>query len=355
MQDDSREPPVLPQGPGSKKKLLSREWRLAIAALIVALVVVAAFGIRLSFLVEFVPGPAQDVESKLQISGARTFSSAGKLIFTTVSIDTNVTLVDWFRSNFDPNRTVISLSDYTGGQPLSKVASEAKLQMTQSQRHAQEVALSRLGYGHPTGDGARIVAVVQGEPAAGVLQVGDKLLAVDSKPVDTTCDVGRDIGNLDVGQRTTITVSRKGAKKQVSLNTADNPTNPGEAFLGVAMKDIHYHFDPKVDVTFDIENVGGPSAGMMFALTLYDELTPGDLTGGRVIAGTGEISCDGDVAPIGGVEEKVAGAAAAGADTFLAPAADYAAAKKAAPEGLHVVSVSSFGDALSYLKGLGSQ
>jgi PDZ domain-containing protein len=115
------------------------------------------------------------------------------------------------------------------------------------------------------------------------------------------------------------------------------------------MTDVNFEFDPDVEVDLDTGEIGGPSAGLMFALGLYDNLTPEDLTGGKQIAGTGTIQCGGSVGPIGGIEEKIAGAERAGAELFLAPAADADAAKKAAHD-LTVVSVASFDDAVDYLE-----
>ena len=118
------------------------------------------------------------------------------------------------------------------------------------------------------------------------------------------------------------------------------------------MEEINYEFDPGLDVKFDPGEIAGPSAGLMLALQIYDRLTPDDLTHGKQIAGTGEISCDGGVGPIGGIEQKVAGAAREGAEIFLAPTLNAADAREAAGDDIQVVSISTFDDAVKFLEGL---
>jgi Lon-like protease len=114
---------------------------------------------------------------------------------------------------------------------------------------------------------------------------------------------------------------------------------------------VNRRFDPGLAVEFATGKIGGPSGGLMMTLALYDQLTPDDITGGRTVAGTGTIACDGGVGAIGGIEQKVAGAEEAGAEIFLAPAANVPAARKVARD-IEVVSISTFDEALRYLEGL---
>ncbi|CAN5659630.1 PDZ domain-containing protein [soil metagenome] len=332
-----------------KSALGAWPWRRLLGVALVGALVLAAFRIPIPAFVLQLPGPARDVQHLVVVTGAKTYPSTGKLLFTTVSFDLTVSLADWVGAAFDPNRAVIDRSSLTGGASLEELAKQEKLAMTLSKRHAEEVVLARLGYGRPTGDGVKIVRVQSGSPAQGEIRAGDVIRAVGGRRADTTCDVGRIVGDSRPGESIRLTLVRDGRRRSVGVKAGSNPASPGDAYLGILMRDIDYEFNPEVDVSIRTGAVGGPSAGLVFALTLYDKLTPGDLTGGRTIAGTGEISCDGDAGPIGGVEEKVAGAAAEGATVFLSPTADYEAAKGAAPEGLEVVAVSSFDDALDYL------
>jgi PDZ domain-containing protein len=223
--------------------------------------------------------------------------------------------------------------------------------MRESNRSAEEVAFGELGFGRPKGDGARVLDTVPDYPAAEVLQAGDRIVAVDGQRVQTTCDVGRTIDTHEIGDEVAVTIIRDGKRRVFRIKTVASPEDQGAPFLGVFMEPINYRFTPGVDVKFDPGDIAGPSAGLMFALTLYDQLTPDDLTDGRTIAGTGTISCDGGVGPIGGIEQKVAGAEREGAEIFLAPAANFAAAEGAATD-IEVVEISNFSEAITYLEAL---
>ncbi len=314
--------------------------------------VVAAFFVPIPILYEYLPGPAPKVDRLTTIEGARTYSSEGAFRLTTVSVDTQVTLAEWIRSGFDPDTAVISRDQVTGGQSLQKLQEQQEEQMTESNQSAMEVALSALGVAAPEGDGARVVATLKGKPADGVLQEGDVIVEIGGEKVDTVCDAGREIDSYEVGDQVEVTVRRDGREKTVSLETVPNPIDPASPLIGVSMDEVDYSFEPGVDVKFDPGEIAGPSAGLMFALEIYDRLTPDDLTHGREVAGTGEIECDGGVKPIGGVEQKVAGAAREGAEIFLAPTLNAKAARAAAGDDIQVVSISTFSDALDFLEGL---
>jgi PDZ domain-containing protein len=163
--------------------------------------------------------------------------------------------------------------------------------------------------------------------------------------------VGRSVDAVDLGDEITIVFRREGKERTVSFKTIANPEDPTSSFLGIAMEPVNYRFDAGVEVEFATGEIAGPSAGLMFSLALYDRLTPEDLTSGRRIAGTGTIACDGGVGPIGGIEQKVAGAQHKGAEIFLAPQANVAAAKAVADD-IDIVPISTFDDAVEYLEGL---
>jgi PDZ domain-containing protein len=183
------------------------------------------------------------------------------------------------------------------------------------------------------------------------LEPGDVIVSVDGQSVETPCDVGRAVDAVEIGDEISIVVRRDGKTQETTFRTITNPEDPKSAFLGIAMEPINYRFDPGVKVEFATGEIAGPSAGLMFSLALYDRLTPEDLTAGRRIAGTGTIRCDGGVGPIGGIEQKVAGAQNKGAEIFLAPQANFADAKAVADD-IEVVPISTFDDAVAYLEGL---
>ena len=339
-----------PYGVGPVRGFHPMRW--IAMGLIGIIVVFLAFFVPIPVLYEYLPGPAPKVDRLITISGARTYSSEGSFRLTTVSVDTQVTFAEWVASGFDPEKTVVTKDQVTGGQSLEELQQEQEAQMRDSNQHAQEVALISLGVATPEGDGARVLGALRDTPAQGVLRRGDVILQVDGEKVSTVCDVGRQIDQHEVGDEIDLTIRRDGKNKTVTVDTIANPQDPASPFVGVGMEEINYEFDPGVDVEFDPGEIAGPSAGLMLALQIYDQLTPDDLTHGKQIAGTGEIYCDGGVGPIGGIEQKVAGAAREGAEIFLAPTLNAADAREAAGDDIQVVSISTFDDAVEFLEGL---
>jgi PDZ domain-containing protein len=168
--------------------------------------------------------------------------------------------------------------------------------------------------------------------------------AVDGKPVTCQSSAATMIRSRPAGHRVVLTIARGGKIHTVALRTA---SYKGEPVIGVnVVESFKFPFQVKIN----IGNVGGPSAGMMFALAIIDKLTPSNLTGGKFIAGTGEIEVDGAVDPIGGIQQKMAAARAAGATVFLAPADNCSDTAGSVPAGLRVVKVSTLRGAIGALK-----
>ena len=179
--------------------------------------------------------------------------------------------------------------------------------------------------------------------ADGELFPGDRILAIDSAPVGSYRDARRAIEAAPSGASLTFDLSVDGEPETVRL--VREPCGGSERpLVGVSMINSF-----PFDVTVSSGAIGGQSAGLMWALGLYDLLTRGDLTGGRTVAGTGAITLDGTVEPIGGVQEKLAGAADAGATVFLVPEGNLEEARAGGDHGLELVPISSFDDALAYL------
>ena len=181
-----------------------------------------------------------------------------------------------------------------------------------------------------------------------MLKRGDIITAVDGKKLTCRADAGTLIRARKPGAPVRLTVDRHGTTRQFLMKTTDVR---GNAVVGVGV-DETYKFPFQVKI--NIGNIGGPSAGLMFALGIMDKLTPHGLTGGRFIAGTGEISANGTVSPIGGIQQKMAGARAAGATVFLTPAANCPDTTGAVPQGMRLVKVSTLAGAVRALKALQS-
>ena len=349
MENNVGVPPDPPRGIAPVRGPRTFRWVIFLA--IVLVIVATSTWIPMPPFSIYAPGPVRDVEGLIHIDDTKTYSSEGRLLLTTVNVDLDITLREWIVAMFDPDQAVVLTEDVTGGGSTKELLQRQRAEMDASKQHAQEVALAALGIAQPTGKGAKIEGTVNGAPASGRLRQDDVILEINGQKVDTTCDVGHAIDNIEIGEKIELTIERGGERRVVTLETQRNPQDPSSSYIGVFMEEIRYRFDPGFDVQIETDQIAGPSAGLMFALALYDRLTPEDLTHGRDVAGTGTISCDGGVGPIGGIEQKVAAAEGRGADIFLAPAANASDAEGAADE-IEVVSISNFDDAIEYLEGL---
>jgi PDZ domain-containing protein len=340
-----------PAPPGARPVKGFSLWRVLVGAAAGVVLLGLATYVPIPIFYAYTPGPVRDIERLVGVSEARTYSSEGSLFLTTVNVDPQVTLWEMVAIGFDPDRVVVLRDAVTGGRSLDRLIEMQRSEMEDSKQHATEVALTALGFGQPEGKGARVIGTDRDFAARGVLERGDVIVAVDGEDVDTTCDVGRLVDRHEVGETVEVVVRRDGERRAFRIETRSSDRDPGTPLLGVYMEDVGYRFDPGVEVDFETGKIGGPSAGLMMTLALYDRLTPDDLTGGRRIAGTGTIACDGGVGPIGGIEQKVAGAEREGAAIFLSPQANLDAAKRAADD-IEVVAISNFDDAREYLENL---
>ena len=221
-------------------------------------------------------------------------------------------------------------------------------QMSRSQKIAAAVALRELGYkvtAKP--EGALIVAVAPDSPAEGKIEATEVIVGVDGKPVKTPDDLRRLIAKHQPGEKVKLAVRAGGATRDVEVGTIESPAEKGRPIIGVQVEQSAAISLP-LDVDIDLGGVGGPSAGLAFALDIAEELR-GNVDRGLKVAATGEIELDGTVAPIGGVKQKVIGARRSGADVFLVPAGDNAEEARRHAGDLRVIPVESFRQALHAL------
>lgn len=274
--------------------------------------------------VTFRPGPTVDVLGKngdgkdiIRIEGRRSYRDDGGLRLVTVyqsRPESEMTLTEMLFGWADPDIAVIPRSAVFKKKVTDKqVQQQSAAEMTSSQDSATAAALSAAGIEYRT----RVVVsdVAEDGPSQGKLENGDTLLSVDGKPVTDTEAAIALIRDREPGDEVTLGIRRDGEDSDVRVTTTASAEDPDSARIGVGVG-LDFVFPFTVDVDLD-ENIGGPSAGMMFALTIYDLLTPGSITGGKIIAGSGEISSDGIVGPIGGIGQKIAGAQRDGARLFL--------------------------------------
>ena len=331
--------------------LSPRTRTLALAGrLVVALSAIAAL-LPVPY-VALQPGPvtntlgAVDGKELIRIDGRRTYPDDGRLDLVTVSVaggprarlDILTALVGWWR---DSIAVIPEEQVYPEGQSAEEAERQSQAEMRDSQENATTAALRYLGI--PVTTRILVDRVPRSSPSRGLLEAGDQLLSVDGTPVAGGAQLRQLITRHEPGERVRLKILRRGEPRTVTVTTA---AADGHAIVGIFTRDTaEYPFT----VEISLEDVGGPSAGLMFALGIVDKLTPGSLTGGRHIAGTGTIDDAGQVGSIGGITQKMIGAKAAGATVFLVPPRNCDQAVRTAPDGLRLVKARSLADAVHAL------
>ena len=331
-----------------------RQLTLLIATAAIAAAVVVAALLPVPYVI-LSPGPTlntlgtQSGKPLIVISGHHTYPTSGHLNMVTVSYQggpsNGFNLFTALQAWLSPHEAVVPESELFGTDlTQQQVTRQDTQQMASSQQLAQAAALCQLGIPFTVLD--TVAQIEPGAPAAGVLKAGDVITAVDGKKLTCRADAGTMIRARKPGAPVELTVDRHGTTHQFRMKTADAK---GNAVVGV---DVNETYKFPFQVKINIGDIGGPSAGLMFALGIIDKLTPVGLTGGRFIAGTGEIAANGAVSPIGGIQQKMAGARAAGATIFLTPAGNCPDTAGAVPQGLRLIKVSTLAGAVHDLKAL---
>ncbi|CAA9346487.1 MAG: Lon-like protease with PDZ domain [uncultured Nocardioidaceae bacterium] len=315
--------------------------RRTVSSIIAVVALVALFGVAAMLPVPYVtmsPGPTLDVlaerqgEEIVQIDGERSYPTKGTLELTTISVtspERELGLAEVLGAWFDKTRAVYPRDAiYLPEQTAEDVEAEGDVEMISSQDTAIAAALSELGY--DLGMSTEVFDVTEDGPADGKLKARDRIISVDGAKVRDADAVVEAVQQAGVGGTLRFEVLRAGERRTVSLRPAPGEDDPDQARVGVTVGG-GYDFPFAVEVNID-DSIGGPSAGLIFALAVYDSLTPGALTGGRHIAGTGTITADGTVGPIGGIQQKIVAAADTGGDLFLVPADNCDSALEAAVE-----------------------
>ncbi|OJV82224.1 MAG: signal protein PDZ [Cellulomonas sp. 73-92] len=342
---------ILPPRPGPRSALLAGGM-LATSLLLAGLVVLPApYAVQM-------PGPTADVLGEqngtplITIKGATTYPTTGQLRLTTVS----ATGTPGFPSSVaNVVRAWLSRSDLVvpteelvpPGQTQQQLNDLNNQEMTSSQENATVAALTELGYTVPAT--LTVAGTTGGTDAAGKLKAGDVLTAIDGTKLGDYQALVTTLGKVKPGATITLGITRGGTGMDVPVVTGTRSDGSG-ALIGVF---IDPTFTFPIDVKIQIDGIGGPSAGMMFALGIVDRLTPADETNGQRIAGTGTIDVTGAVGPIGGIRQKMAGALRDGATWFLAPKANCGDVTGHVPAGLRVVAVATLHDAVAAVTAIG--
>lgn len=338
----------LPEPPPLARK---RWWRLA--------VVVVVLGVGVGLVGAYVkipyyslgPGPARDVTRLVRVDGERIYPSTGAFFLTTVSVSSRpLTIFEALVGWVDPAVTVVPRDTLIQPGLTDEQQDQINvLDMEESKYSAVIAALHAVGFKTPPVRGAQVIAIALGFPADGVLRPGDIVVAANGVAVRDVQALVDQIRSKKIGAKHTLELLRGSERITVSLKTIASP-GKGEKMpvIGAALGAA---FRLPVDVTLDSENIGGPSAGLAFALTIADVLIPEDLTRGHRIAVTGTIDLLGNVGLVGGVEFKVRAAEREGADVFLVPKDEVAQASEVGVDVM-VIGVSTLEEAIAALRKL---
>jgi Lon-like protease len=328
----------------------------------VAILAVCVFALIPSPYVIEQPGPVFNILGNVEIDGAKvplinvhdetSYPTGGSLDLLTVStVGDRNRLPTWFEvvtAWFDPSKAILPIdSVYPPGYSIQDSNADGRIEMANSQKDAVAAALTELGYTIP-----RVVSVgalTDDSAAKGILEPGDIIDNVNGQTVSSVLDMRKVIADSGAGNPLPIAIERNGEKLTVMVTPQLSNDSPPVPLVGV-YPSIDYTFP--FDVTIQLQNVGGPSGGQMFALGIIDKLTPGELNGGAKVAGTGTIDASGTVGAIGGIRQKLYGAVRAGATWFLAPKSNCDEVVDHIPQGIKVVAVSTLRDSLAALKSI---
>ena len=325
------------------------QWPLYLAGglLFVGVLSVILWNLEIPYLA-WSPGPVSDAADAIEIDGPEIYTPEGELLMLTVQSQ-DVNIFEALIAGFDPT---IDLVERQRLRPPDESDEEYRTrvltQMDDSQQRAITVALAQLGYEMVPQD-VIINEIVVGLPADGVLELGDSIRSVNGEEVTRATDVTDALAGLAPGEDVTIAVIRDGTDQEFTITLAARDDDPDAPIVGIVVRELS---EPPFGVQIEAGNVGGPSAGMMHTLAIIDTLTPGELTKGHVIAGSGTINIDGSVGNIGGIRQKVAAAEAAGASIILVPAGNYEEALTADRNDIEIVPISNLEEAVAYLEGL---
>jgi Lon-like protease len=332
-----------------------RSLTLAIAGLAAVAAIAVAVLIPVPYVI-LTPGPTLNTLGKdssgqplISITGHTTYPTTGHLNLVTISYQggpgSDLNIFEALRGWLDSSEAVVPESElFPPGQSAQETQAQDTEEMASSQELATAAALTELHIPYQTE--VEVLATVAGYPASKSLKADDIIEAVDGKPVSGETSLTSMITAHPAGTVLQLTVLRGGKTLTVPVASKNSAGTP---VIGVQVQE-QYKFP--VNVQISVGDIGGPSAGMMFALGIIDKLTQDNLTGGKFIAGTGEITPSGQVEPIGGIQQKMVGARSAGATYFLAPAGNCSSTVGAVPAGLTVVKVSTLSQAVSDLEAI---
>ena len=332
-----------------------RGWTLLASALTLVALVALAVALPVPY-IRLAPGPTFNVigevnnEPVIAITGTQTYPTTGTLDMTTVRESGGprggLTFVQaigaWFsKSDAVVPQELLYPEETTGAEIRER---QARL-FTVSESNAIAAALNYLGL--PVNQQVVIAGVFSGAPADGVLEPGDVVLSVDGVAIESASQGGEIVRASPIGTAFDIVVNRAGSQESLTVTSAENPDDAGIAYIGISIAET---FAGEFDIDLTLEDIGGPSAGLVFSLGIIDKLTAEDLLAGRAVAGSGTINPEGLVGGVGGIRQKLIAAEGAGAELFLLPQAQCSQAEGFIPDGLAAAPVQSLTEAIDVIR-----
>ncbi|OLT08973.1 signal protein PDZ [Pseudonocardia sp. CNS-139] len=326
-----------------------RTWTVVAAGLLALAIGVLGMNLPVP-MVAVGPGPTYDTlgtvddTQVVSVDGLPVFPTSGHLNMTTVSVTDGITMFDalaFWASN--ERRVVPRELIFPPNETQEEIERENAALFASSEANAESAAVTELGLPATV----VVTGLVPDGAASGVLREGDQLLAVGGRPLGSVNDLTAALADTRPGDRLPVTYRRDGQEQTADVVLGASPDRPS-GLLGVLPGAI----SREGEITISLGGIGGPSAGLMFALSLVDKLTPGELTGGRFVAGTGAILPNGVVTQIDGIPFKMHAAREAGATVFMVPAENCAEAAATVPDGLQLVRVGTLHDAVAALDAL---
>lgn len=336
--------------------MTKQTWTAAVSALLFVLAAAVVAMTPLPY-VTYAPGETRDLLGSaggryvIEVEGLQTFPTAGSILLTTVNItrpDAPVGLPELLYAHGVPDREVFPREFvYPGRSTASEIQARESQELTTSRADASAAALRAAGI--DVQQVPMVQSVASAGPAANKLMPGDFVLAVNGQPTATVAAVRGVVEGASVGQSVTFSILRDREALAVTIETAASKTQAGLPVWGGTLV-MGYSYAPRITINVD-QGLAGPSAGLMMALSVYDLITPGELVGTRIVAGTGSIDGAGNVHEVGGLRQKLAGAEAAGASVFFLPSANCADLVGVSTP-MRIVSVSTLEDTINSLDAL---
>jgi PDZ domain-containing protein len=331
----------------NKKSNASWPLYLIGALFFVGLMSVIAWNLELPYLA-YSAGPVSDASDSIVTEDVAIYPPDGELLMLTV-VSQDVNVFEALIAGLDPRIDLVKKQAVRrAGETDEEYRNRVLQQMDDSNYRAIAVALQHLGFEMVPTE-VVINEILEGVPAAGVLELGDTIRSVNGEAITTTDDFAPALEGYGVGDAIDVEVERAGTSLDLEVELAERDDDSGEPMIGIILGVLT---ESPFPLSIEAGDIGGPSAGMMHTIAIIDTLTEGELTHGRIIAGTGTIQPDGTEGNIGAIRQKDVGAEAAGAEVILVPQGNYETALTAERDHIEIVPVATLDDAISYLESL---